>query len=182
MSPSVLFVCTANVCRSPMAEGLLRHRLGVGRGGRVTSAGTRAVTLPVSPNAVVAAGELGADIAGHRPRALSTSLLASEGSDLVVTMTREHLREVVALDRTTWVRTFTLKEIVRRAGGQVRRDGQPLTAWLGELGSGRIPAHLVGDDPRDDVADPYGAALSRYRRTAAELDDLLAQLVVLVRL
>jgi low molecular weight protein-tyrosine phosphatase len=182
MTASVLFVCTANVCRSPMAEGLLRRRLGPEAGGQVTSAGTRAVALPVSPNAVLAASERGADIAGHRPRPISTEMLAGEGLDLVVTMTREHVREVVALDRTAWPRTFTLKELVRRAGDVgPARDGD-LPAWRSRLGAGRSAAQLLGDDPRDDVADPFGGPLSAYRRTAGEIDDLLARLVALLGL
>ena len=56
----------------------------------------------------------------HVARTLDASILAVEGHDLVLTMTREHLREVVALDPGAWPRTFTLKEIVRRAGSTLR--------------------------------------------------------------
>ena len=60
---TILFVCTGNVCRSPMAEGLFRHAL-KGRGGyRVLSAGVGAMDgQPPSPHAVQAVQELGIDI------------------------------------------------------------------------------------------------------------------------
>ena len=81
-SPSVLFVCTGNSARSPVAEALLRHH--VGDRVTVTSAGTRPKDA-VHPDAVRVVGELyDIDIAGQRTRDLAE--IASRRFDLVVTL------------------------------------------------------------------------------------------------
>ncbi len=90
----------------------------------VTSAGTRSVSLSVDVEAVHAMGQRGVDISGHVPRQLDRAILDHEGADLIVTMTREHLRTVATSGRMTFPRTFTLREVVRRAssydGGQLK--------------------------------------------------------------
>lgn len=79
---SVLFVCTGNSARSPIAEALLRDR--AGDGVTVTSAGTRPKDA-IHPDAVRALAEaFGIDIAGRRPRALDE--LGTPPFDLVVTL------------------------------------------------------------------------------------------------
>jgi protein-tyrosine phosphatase len=102
----VVFVCTGNTCRSPLAEALFRklvaERLGcrpdqlLARGYTVLSAG-----LAASPGArptreaVAAASELGADISGHTARPLTRDL--ARQADLVVAMTQAHLSLLVEL-------------------------------------------------------------------------------------
>jgi protein-tyrosine-phosphatase len=87
----IVFVCTGNTCRSPMAEGMYRvlaEKYGV-RDTECTSCGLAAYTgMPASPYAVTAAAAYGADISAHRSRAITEYLLA-EG-DLFVCMTRRH--------------------------------------------------------------------------------------------
>jgi arsenate reductase (thioredoxin) len=81
MTPSVLFVCVHNAGRSQMAAGWLRHL--AGDAVEVRSAGS----LPaeeVNPAAVAAMAEVGIDIAGQRPRVLTSD--AVEASDVVITM------------------------------------------------------------------------------------------------
>ncbi|HRI16518.1 MAG TPA: protein-tyrosine-phosphatase, partial [Verrucomicrobiota bacterium] len=64
---TLLFVCTGNTCRSPMAEALARRALANRPGWRVYSAGLGAVNgQPPSPHAVRAMRMLGLDISGHR--------------------------------------------------------------------------------------------------------------------
>lgn len=87
----ILFVCTGNTCRSPMAEGLFRAMLA--QGGRediiVGSAGLSAAEgQPASENAVLACRELGVDISGHRARRVTGAFL--EAWDLFFTMSDTH--------------------------------------------------------------------------------------------
>lgn len=89
----VVIVCTANICRSPMAEGLLAHALAAQppplRDLKVVSAGVATRPgEPVSENSVVALRKVGIDIAGHRSRTLSQDLLNQ--ALLVLCMTESH--------------------------------------------------------------------------------------------
>lgn len=100
---TILFVCTGNSCRSPMAEGLFKKHLAeklacsVDRfkdmGYNVTSAGTMGmVGFPATTEAVRACAAKGVDISDHRSRALSRYLI--EDSDLIFVMAGEHLDAV----------------------------------------------------------------------------------------
>lgn len=87
----ILFVCTGNTCRSPMAEGIFQMLLA--RAGRedilAGSAGLSAVEgQPPSSNAVLACQEVGADISAHRARRVSRGFL--EAWDLFFPMTGTH--------------------------------------------------------------------------------------------
>lgn len=92
-TPYILTVCTANICRSPMAEGLLQHAL---RGQpeplksiRVLSAGVAArFGEPVSENSVVALRKVGIDLSGHVAQPLTQKLI--EGALAVFCMTESH--------------------------------------------------------------------------------------------
>jgi protein-tyrosine phosphatase len=100
----ILFVCTGNTCRSPLAEVLFKKRLAAdlgcaaeelpGRGFHVLSAGLAAAAgAPAAEEAVAAAARYGADLSGHRSRALSAELAAQ--ADYLVGMTHGHLRALV---------------------------------------------------------------------------------------
>jgi protein-tyrosine-phosphatase len=94
----VLFVCSGNTCRSPLAAALL-HRL-LDEAGRsdisVSSAGTGAYDgSPASEGAYLVALERGLDLSGHRARLLDADVLGS--ADLVLTMSRGHLGRVERL-------------------------------------------------------------------------------------
>jgi protein-tyrosine phosphatase len=170
-------VCTANVCRSPMAAGLLLHHVRqADHDIMVTSAGTRAFDLPVDAVAVNAVRDLGVDISGHVPRQVSKNILDTEGADLIITMTREHLRAVVASHPSIFGRTFTLREILRRSGAYTHPDAS-WSEWLERTAEGRRASDLMGDDSDDDVSDPYGLGRARVNATAADLDLFTRQLV-----
>lgn len=173
-------VCTANVCRSPMAAAILQHHLDeAGIDAVVTSAGTMGPNgLPVDPEAVAAVARWGIDLSAHQPRVFSKEIGAEDGADLIITMERQHLRHVVAADRRTWVRTYTLKELTRRiadAGPMATQDG--LASWTSALGTGRRAADMMRDSPLDDIADPYGLGRAAVTRTADELAMFLSGLV-----
>ena len=73
---TIIFLCTGNTCRSPMAEGLFRAHNGEEKTG-LTAASAGLYTengLPASATAVAAAGERGADISAHRSQQLTAEI------------------------------------------------------------------------------------------------------------
>jgi glycine hydroxymethyltransferase len=90
----VLFICTGNVCRSPMAEGLLRHM--AGDRVKVASAGLGAGHgQPPSAHAIEVLRKEGIDIADIRSQPVSAHLL--QQADYIFTMTRDHLDMLLLL-------------------------------------------------------------------------------------
>ncbi len=87
----LVFVCTGNTCRSPMAEALAREFMP--DDWEVTSAGLHAaIGNPPTAEAVLAASEFGADISGHRVRSMTDALAFS--ATLLVGMTAAHAAEL----------------------------------------------------------------------------------------
>jgi protein-tyrosine phosphatase len=176
----ILVVCTANQCRSPMAEVLLRRALAdQGVAADVVSAGSLPGDVAASAGSARAMARRGLDLGGHRSHQVTEDDLVR--ADLVVCMARRHAREAVVAHPGAWPRTFTLKELVRRgeAAGPRRRD-EELGAWLDRAAAGRTRSALLADDPVDDVADPIGRPDAAYEATAAELEALVERLVAAV--
>jgi protein-tyrosine phosphatase len=123
----------------------------------------------------------GLDLSAHRSQRLTADAVAR--ADLVLGMAREHVREAVVLDPTSLAKTFTLRELARRAERVgPRRPGpegelEPLADWLARLGAGRRAADLLGTSTDDDIADPIGLSRRTYEHTAQEIEDLVTTIV-----
>jgi protein-tyrosine phosphatase len=180
MVTGILVLCTANVCRSVMAEALLSAHLAArGAPVPVSSAGmlsTEGQPPPAEVLAVMAA--YGCDVTRHRSRPAAPADLA--GADLVIGMAREHVRHAAVLMPDVWPRAFTLRELVGR--GQetgVRAPREPLGDWLARVAGGRSRRDLLGSSTADDVADPAGGPMLGFEVTADLLDRLTGDLAAL---
>jgi protein-tyrosine phosphatase len=178
-SSDIVVLCTANVCRSPMAAALLAWRLsGLGVMVPVRSAGMIGGGDPPFPEVISVMAWYGIEIASHRSSIACAADLAH--ASLVLAMARDSLRYAVTTEPGAWPRTFTLKEIVRR-GERIgpRPPGEPFADWLSRAHAGRERASLLGDSAEDDVADPAGGSLRIYGDTARLLDRLVSRLTEL---
>ena len=161
----VLFVCTGNLCRSPMAEGLLRHELESRdcNNIEVASAGTWAADgEPATEEAIAVSQQSGIDISSHRSRLLDSKELGD--TDVVIAMTNVHLQEIASVLPEARGRTMLLKELT----------GIDLPPALpGVTVEERVQTLLLG--PRQkwrrklDVADPIGRPMRFYERCFSEL-------------
>jgi protein-tyrosine phosphatase len=179
---TILVVCTGNLCRSPVAEAYLRKHVSTLRGITVRSAGTgteEGRPLPQETRVVGARHGLSLKPSSHR---IWVSDIAA--ADLIITMTREHRREVVRMDRRANRRVFTLRElerVIEAVGGARARGGAgDETAWVDELSTMRGTAARPTREADDDVVDPFGRAESVYDQMLSEmlpaLDALIAAL------
>ena len=114
----VLIVCTGNLCRSPMAAGLLRQRLTVeGKHDalEIVSAGVLGMEgAAASPQAIAVMAQRGVDIAGHRAQSLKRSHV--EEADLILVMEEGHRRSVFGLQPAALGKTFLLSEMAGESG------------------------------------------------------------------
>jgi protein-tyrosine phosphatase len=179
VSTQVLVVCHANICRSPMAAVMLSQRLSsLGVDAAVSSAGLLHSGEPAASLGIEVMAARDLDLAAHRSTRLERTLV--DDADLVLAMERAQLREAVLLSPAVWPRCFTVKELARRAElVGPRDDSEPLRDWLMRVHQGRETSMLLGRDPSDDLADPYGGSKADFEQTAAELDTLLDRITLL---
>jgi len=117
---SVLFVCTGNICRSPIAEGLFRRLLGNRKEIEVASAGVHAVHgQPPSLYAVQVCEEEGVDISGLRSQPLTAALI--DRATHIFAMTGAHLETIQMLFPQGAEKSFLLREF-EEPGTTVWRD------------------------------------------------------------
>lgn len=162
-----------------MAEGLFRLRAAeAGRVPEVASAGFLPGGVPVPEEVEDVMSARGVDMKDHRSRTLNRLLV--DQADLVLTMTRQHLLDVVVEVADRWTRCFTLVDALRRA----EVIGPPLVGtdparWVRQLHGGRTRSSLLSLDLADDITDPMNGRRSGYQRTAEEIDGLVTRLVTL---
>lgn len=178
----VLLVCTGNICRSPIAEGVFAERSKRLLNGavRVASAGTWATPgREPMPEAVAVARELDVDVRELESMRVSEDLLHE--SDLVLTMTREQRDEVAALVPSAEPKTFTLKELVALlspVGPPASIDRDAALAQIAEAHRRRTEeGSPVGDD---EITDPLGLSIAAYRAVAHEIATRIDALMHLV--
>jgi protein-tyrosine phosphatase len=141
----LLFVCTGNTCRSPLAAALARRELAArGIHATVDSAGVNPVeNAPASPTAVAAGREAQLDLASHRARLLLRSDVLA--ADLILVMEETQKRFIGVLAPEALERVHALRDYATQGA---------------ESGN---------------VEDPFGGDLAAYRRTLAELSELVTQ-------
>jgi glycine hydroxymethyltransferase len=117
---NVLFVCTGNICRSPIAEGLFRRLTGNRKDIEVASAGVHAVRgQPPSVYAVEVCAEEGTDISGLRSQPLTGALV--DQATHIFAMTGAHVETIQTLFPQSAEKTFLLREF-EEPGTTVWRD------------------------------------------------------------
>jgi protein-tyrosine-phosphatase len=146
---TILTVCTANICRSPMAAGLLQHAL-LGqpeplRSFKVVSAGVAARTGDlVSENSVVALKKAGIDIAGHRSQPLTRELL--DQAAVVLCMTEAHRAMIQLTLEPVPQNLFLFREFMPREADR-------------------------------EIGDPYGGPLKIYEACRDEMVEAMPSLL-----
>jgi protein-tyrosine-phosphatase len=129
--PSLLIVCTANQCRSPMGMVLLRRRiqeLGLEEEWNVDSAGTWGFDgAPATITAVEAMRERGLDLEDHQSRKITGDLL--ETYDLVLTMTRDHQEGIQTEFPQVAEKVYMLSEMLDEHFDIVDPVGSPLESY-----------------------------------------------------
>ncbi len=143
-SARVMFVCTENICRSPMAEALLRHRLretGLGKHLAVSSAGT-SVSMPGHPPDVRAQRAL-TDIAGLKMGRIRSKALLAEDF--------ERCDHLLGMDATH--RDYMLHLCPPEFRGKVE-----------------LLAHYAADESVEEIPDPYYQSIASFNRVAEIID------------
>ena len=150
----ILFVCSGNSCRSPLAEGLLRLKLPsrLQDEVEVKSAGTLGIEgSPAARYSVELVQEMGGDISSHRSQSLTEELMRE--TDLVLAMASEHVDYLHEEFPQYRENVFLLKRFGRAAG------------------------EANTDDSDDDIFDPVGLSKETYRLCAEIIDEELERIM-----
>jgi sulfate adenylyltransferase len=170
----VLFVCTANICRSPYLELRARQLLGPGSGVEVSSAGTRGFDAePVSDTMDAEFARYGTDTTAFRSRVLTGALI--DDADLVLTAEAVHRTRLLEERPAAFRKTFTLGQFA--ASAQAADPSLRGRELIAALANRRVPS-----SPNHDIADPYRRGPDEARRAAAAMEAMLEVLVDRLRL
>lgn len=162
----VLFVCTANICRSPLASALFaKAALNHGASEALSaSAGFLEGGRPVHTSVKQILDERGIDVSRKKSQKLTQDLV--DKADLILTMTSEHARGVVSRFPSAISDVYTQ----RHFGTLVtpRPSGASTREWLDDLHISNRRSYL-SDDEMLDIADPIGLDHKVFQELAAEL-------------
>ena len=180
--PGVLHVCTANQCRSAIAERLMRAAVPVDV--PVTSAGTRArAGEPIWPAAAVELERRGVSSLGFDSHPISAALV--KGADLVLTATRAHRDEVLSEYPFALGRVFTWRELGWLVGALTpdQLPGRTAAERLRALPAAAAARRgvLVPPPPAElDISDPVGGPDGAVAVAAVEIEQALRPLLRLL--
>ncbi|RCW48269.1 low molecular weight protein arginine phosphatase [Halanaerobium sp. MA284_MarDTE_T2] len=148
---NILFVCTGNTCRSPIAEYIFREFIkdrGLEDKWNIQSAGVSAVNgSKINEKAKTVMDEISIDTSDHRSKNIKDIDL--DRQNLILTMTRKHSRVLILNYPTCADNTFTLKE-------------------------------YTGSETEKDISDPFGRSVDFYRETRKEIEVELKKLLKMI--
>ncbi|MEZ5243758.1 MAG: hypothetical protein R2707_01575 [Acidimicrobiales bacterium] len=165
----ILTVCTANICRSVLAERFLRREIDRrGLDVAVESCGLLFDDEPASDIVLEVLAERGIDASDHRSRRFDAEMLS--GVDLVVTMERAHARELTVSIQGASPRIHTLGGLVAWLGEADDLAGSPAER-VARCAAVREAADLLGSGP-DEIEDPHGRSRRVHRKAADRIETL----------
>jgi sulfate adenylyltransferase len=165
----VLFVCTANICRSPYLELRARQLLGPESGVEVSSAGTHGFDAePVSDTMDAEFARFATETEAFRSRPVTGDLI--DDADLVLTAAAAHRTRLLEERPAAFRKIFTLGQFV--ASAQAAHPSLHGRDLIAALANRRVPA-----SPDHDIADPYRRGPDEARRAAATMEGMLDVLV-----
>ena len=166
---SILFVCKANQCRSPLAEAIARRQIADREvAAEIRSAGLEANPgQPVTDGTLMAGRKAGFDLSEHRSQLVDAELVSS--SNLILAMERDQIIDLVNVHGADLRHTFTVPELasIARLRTNRRADGT-LADWLNWVASKRAPIEVLFAPPME-IPDPTGKAMRHYRTTIDRL-------------
>lgn len=192
---NIVFVCTGNICRSPLAQLLLAERLS-DTPATIFSSGTLARDgMSMTPEMAQIADEHGIPLGRVRHhRAQHLRSVSLEDVDLAIGMAREHRRELVELRPSLARRTFTLREFARLAArldeADLNHEAQMcsasdaqdrLSGMLALVSSQRGREHPPAEAGDDDVVDPFRRSRRTYELSAGQIASAVPEIERLVR-
>ncbi|MFC7391866.1 low molecular weight protein arginine phosphatase [Scopulibacillus cellulosilyticus] len=201
---NILFVCTGNTCRSPMAEALLRHK---GKDiFRVKSAGVFAGDgSPAHPNAIKVLKDRNISF-DHRSQSINKTLI--DWADMIFTMTGNHKNQLCQQYPESIDKTYTLKEYIlhgkdeEKGWKQFKKTMVDMLEKQSNLQHKKSDSRSNGDNkerekklqesiekdmkivreleakfPDLDIKDPFGGSVEDYEEACREIEDLIEKLV-----